>query len=65
MTSLITRLGDRLLARFAPAADASAAPISKCVCQCSDACFLCCPVVNPEPGEPTMSCRVANTGECP
>ncbi|GLZ75471.1 hypothetical protein Afil01_02780 [Actinorhabdospora filicis] len=65
MASIVTRLGDRMLRAFVPAATASATGTSpKCHCQCSDACFYCCPAgVTPE-GLPIYSCHVASGSQC-
>ncbi|GAA4899398.1 hypothetical protein LX16_0767 [Stackebrandtia albiflava] len=41
--STVTRAFDRILDRLAPRRAASASNTDKCYCQCSDACFFCCP----------------------
>ena len=59
MISKLNRLADRVLARLAPEAAASASNTDKCYCQCSDVCFYCCPT-----SDGLARCAVASGSQC-
>ena len=58
MSSMIGRIGDRLLARLVPTGEASASSTKNCRCECSDVCFYCCY------GGTVPTCNVASGSQC-